>query len=240
MRRFRGLIESPFPPPTDMIWVYNHEMKYYSGGQWLSISNPTELANPEGLEASVIAPVIKVGNTTEDKANNIKVCSEYSTNDIISVDIEGTLYGKHYDVVGVYHNGTVSILEGNHCTVFDIDFNDGTVTINSKYDTSKLLPYVDLEIGNSDTVKSYNLERLSLGHFFVSIDYGYGVGTWNPTNGGQAHIVTAYGNTVYYNIDKDGSVTKALESPDIYLEYKNLGGTKSSEEFIQELINLFD
>ena len=46
MRRFRGLIENPFPPSTDMIWVYNHEMKYYSRGQWLSISNPIDLLTP--------------------------------------------------------------------------------------------------------------------------------------------------------------------------------------------------
>ena len=246
MRRFRGLIESPFPPSTDMIWVYNHEMKYYSGGQWLSISNPTSITNVEGSEASVIAPVIRVGNTTEDKTNNIKVCSEYSTNDVVSVDIEGTLYGKHYDVVGVYHNGTVSILEGNHCTVFDIDFNDGTVTIDSRYDTSQLLPYTILEIGDSSVTASRNLEKLqaqtltgvTANVFFLGVNYGYGVGTWNPTNGGQAHVVTAYGNTVYYTISAEGVVTKAVESPDLYLEYVNAGGKKTSTEFVQELIDL--
>lgn len=243
MRRFRGIIESPTAPPTDMIWILNHEFRYYSGGKWLLINNPVNLET-----SGITSPIIKVGNTSEDKANNLSVCSEYSTSDVVTMNIEGTLYDKYYDVLGVYHNGTVSILEGNHCTVFDVNFDTGEVTLDSRYDTSQLLPYIILEIGNSDEFKTINLERLrsqsvagvTANTFFVGIDYGYGVGTWNPTSGGQAHIVTAYGNTVYYNIDKDGSVTKALESPDIYLEYKNLGGTKSSEEFIQELINLFD
>lgn len=238
MRRFKGIIESPIPPQKDMIWLNQGIFKYCSGGKWIEVSNKVELDNVEGVEASVIAPVIKISNTTEDKQNNINVCSSLSTTEVISVDIEGTMYGIKYDVVGVYHNGTVSVLEGNHCTVFDIDFNTGEVTLDSKYDTSKFLPYVDLEIGNSEVTKAYNLERLQLGHFFVAMDYGYGVGTWDPTNGGQAHVVTAYGNTIYYSLGADGTVTKALESPDTYLDYINNGGTKSPSEFIVELVNL--
>jgi hypothetical protein len=83
----------------------------------------------------------------------------------------------------------------------------------------RVAPYVDLQIGNSDEVKQYNMERLQIGPFFTNIDYGFGVGTWNPTSGGTAHIVTAYGNTVYYNISEDGIVTKEFEAPDLYYEY---------------------
>lgn len=238
MRRLAGIIESPTAPPTNMVWLYRNEFRYYNNGKWVLIgSGPVSLSNPEG-EATFTAPVIKLGNTTEDKQNNIKVCSEYSTNEVISVDVEGTLYGITYDVVGVYHNGTVSILEGNHCTVFDIDFNTGQVTLDSKYDTSKMLTYVDLEIGNSAETKAYNLERLRLGHFFVQIDYGYGVGSWNPSTGGHAHIVTAYGTTVYYSLSADGTVSKAIESVDIYLEYVNQGGTLSPSEFVSDLVTL--
>lgn len=246
MRRFRGIVESPTAPPTDMVWLHKHEFKYFSNGKWLTIINPVQFVNPETGEASITAPVIKLGNTTTDKQNNIKVCSELSTTDVVSVDIEGTFHGLYYDVVGVYHNGTVSVLEGNHCTVFDINFNDGTVTLDSKYDTSQFLPYTILEIGNSEYVKTANLERLraqavtgvTATTFFVGIDYGYGVGNWNSSTGGQAHIVTAYGNTVYYNITEDGEVTKGLESPDIYLDYVNAGGKKTHSEFINELVDL--
>ena len=75
-------------------------------------------------------------------------------------------------------------------------------------------------------------------HFFVQVDYGYGVGSWNPGTGGHAHIVTAYGNTVYYTLAADGTVSKEIESPDLYLEYVNQGGKLSPTEFVSELVTL--
>ena len=237
MKRFRYIIQDINAPSQEDIWLKDGKLYYFSDG-WKSLEDRVSLANTEGQEAKLIAPVIKLSNTTEDKAQNITTCSEISITEVISVDVEGTINGITYDVVGIYHNGTVSILEGNKVTVFDIYFNDGTVTIDSKYDTSKLLPYVDLEIGDSDTVKQYNQEHLPTGSFFVAIDYGYGTGTWNSTSGGTAHIVTATGNTVYYNISADGSVTKLLESPDLYWEYTQMGGTKTPTQFAIALTDL--
>ena len=237
MKRFRYIIQDINAPSQEDIWLKDGKLYYFSDG-WKSLEDRVSLANTEGQEAKLIAPVIKLSNTTEDKAQNITTCSEISITEVISVDVEGTINGITYDVVGIYHNGTVSILEGNKVTVFDIDFNDGTVTIDSKYDTSKLLPYVDLEIGDSDTVKQYNKEHLPTGSFFVAIDYGYGTGTWNSTSGGTAHIVTATGKTVYYNISAAGSVTKLLESPDLYWEYTQMGGTKTPTQFAIALTDL--
>ena len=237
MKRFRYIIQDVNAPSQEDIWLKDGKLYYFSNG-WKSLEDRVSLANTEGQEAKITAPVIKLSNTTEDKAQNITTCSEISTTEVISVDVEGTINGITYDAVGIYHNGTVSILEGNKVTVFDIDFNDGTVTIDSKYDTSKLLPYVDLEIGDSDTVKQYNKEHLPTGSFFVAIDYGYGTGTWNSTSGGTAHIVTATGNTVYYNISAEGSVTKLLESPDLYWEYTQMGGTKTPTQFAIALADL--
>lgn len=237
MKRFRYIIQDVNAPSQEDIWLKDGKLYYFSNG-WKSLEDRVSLANTEGQEAKITAPVIKLSNTTEDKAQNITTCSEISTTEVISVDVEGTINSITYDAVGIYHNGTVSILEGNKVTVFDIDFNDGTVTIDSKYDTSKLLPYVDLEIGDSDTVKQYNKEHLPTGSFFVAIDYGYGTGTWNSASGGTAHIVTATGNTVYYNISADGSVTKLLESPDLYWEYTQMGGTKTSTQFAIALTDL--
>ena len=239
MKRFRYIIQDINAPSQEDIWLKDGKLYYFSDG-WKSLEDRVSLANTEGQEAKITAPVIKLSNTTEDKAQNITTCSEISTTEVISVDVEGTINGITYDAVGIYHNGTVSILEGNKVTVFDVDFNDGTVTIDSKYDTSKLLPYVDLEIGDSDIVKQYNKEHLLTGSFFVAIDYGYGTGTWNSTNGGTAHIVTATGNTVYYNISAEGSVTKLLESPDLYWEYTQMGGTKTPTQFAIALTGLID
>lgn len=79
---------------------------------------------------------------------------------------------------------------------------------------------VELEIGNSESVKANNLTKLqaiqSVDHlFFADIDYGYGAAKWLPTTGGEAFIVTSSGRAVIYTIDKDGSVTKASTDIDL-------------------------
>ena len=102
------------------------------------------------------------------------------------------------------------------------------------------LDLIKLSIGDTSAVRSSNLKKLITGQFFTEINYGYGVGTWNSTNGGHAHIVTAYGNTVYYVIGVDGSVTKEAETPDIYYDYINAGGTKTMAEFVSALKDLID
>lgn len=67
---------------------------------------------------------------------------------------------------------------------------------------------VRLEIGDSNEVKAYNLEQLKNGFFFTQLDYGYGVGTWQSSTGGFAHVTTAYGNEVFYTIGADGAIAK--------------------------------
>lgn len=79
---------------------------------------------------------------------------------------------------------------------------------------------IELEIGNSESVKTNNLAKLqaiqSVDHlFFADIDYGYGAAKWLPTTGGEAFIVTSSGRAVIYNIGKDGSVTKASTDIDL-------------------------
>ena len=79
---------------------------------------------------------------------------------------------------------------------------------------------VELEIGNSESIKANNLAKLqaiqSVDHlFFADIDYGYGAAKWLPTTGGEAFIVTSSGRAVIYTIGKDGSVTKASTDIDL-------------------------
>ena len=79
---------------------------------------------------------------------------------------------------------------------------------------------IELEIGNSESVKANNLAKLqaiqSVDHlFFADIDYGYGAAKWLPTTGGEAFIVTSSGRAVIYTIGKDGSVTKASTDIDL-------------------------
>lgn len=67
-----------------------------------------------------------------------------------------------------------------------------------------------LEIGDSEEIKRINMKILKEAgnHFFTAINYGYGVGTYQSGVGGFAHVTTAYGNEVFYDISKDGAVIK--------------------------------
>nr|DAH89408.1 MAG TPA: Head fiber protein [Caudoviricetes sp.] len=69
---------------------------------------------------------------------------------------------------------------------------------------------VPLEIGDSEEIKRANMKILKEtgNHFFTAINYGYGVGTYQSGVGGFAHVTTAYGNEVFYDISKDGAVIK--------------------------------
>ena len=81
-------------------------------------------------------------------------------------------------------------------------------------------PIIELEIGNSESVKANNLAKLQDIQsvdplFFANIDYGYGTAKWLPTTGGEAFIVTSSGRAVIYTIGNDGSVTKASTDIDL-------------------------
>lgn len=81
-------------------------------------------------------------------------------------------------------------------------------------------PIIELEIGNSESVKANNLAKLQAiqsvdNLFFANIDYGYGAAKWLPTTGGEAFIVTSSGRAVIYTIGNDGSVTRASTDIDL-------------------------
>lgn len=98
--------------------------------------------------------------------------------------------------------------------------NGKWVTITGGESSDQKEPIIELEIGNSESVKANNLVKLqaiqSVDHlFFANIDYGYGAAKWLPTTGGEAFIVTSSGRAVIYTIGKDGSVTKASTDIDL-------------------------
>lgn len=94
--------------------------------------------------------------------------------------------------------------------VDSLDKEMGTVNNDIKKLQSSKLTCLQLQIGNSDEVKQANLRELQgiAGFFFAELDYGYGVGTYQSSTGGFAHVVTARDNNTYYDIAADGSITK--------------------------------
>lgn len=98
--------------------------------------------------------------------------------------------------------------------------NGKWVTIAGGGTSDQKEPIIELEVGNSESVKTNNLAKLqaiqSVDYlFFANIDYGYGAAKWLPTTGGEAFIVTSSGRAIIYTIGNDGSVTKASTDIDL-------------------------
>lgn len=77
-----------------------------------------------------------------------------------------------------------------------------------------------LEIGDSAEVSERNLEKLRANageHFLCNLDYGYGVGRWNPTDGGSSVIMTSEGIKTSWYLAPDGSISKIEDEilPDV-------------------------
>lgn len=91
-----------------------------------------------------------------------------------------------------------------------LDKEMGTANNDIKKLQSSKLTCLQLQIGNSAEVKQHNLKELQgiAGFFFTELDYGYGVGTYQSSTGGFAHVVTAHDNNTYYDIAADGSIAK--------------------------------
>ena len=54
-------------------------------------------------------------------------------------------------------------------------------------------------------------------HFLCNLDYGYGVGRWNPTDGGSSVIMTSEGIKTSWDLAPDGSISKIEDEilPDV-------------------------
>lgn len=150
--------------------------------------------------------------------------------------VEST-YAPSHDMIWIYNNELKYFTNGKWELM-----NNPKVTEPEKGSVTKdnnTLSYITLEVGKTKKIKSNNLNNIKEGTTnFVNINNGFGVYIFEPNTGGQAHIITAYGNTIYYSINSDGSIEKGFESPDIYLDYVNAGGKKSRENFIKDLVDL--
>lgn len=117
-------------------------------------------------------------------------------------------------VPAIYHNAHLYSILGGKLKVYNIDTNEptvGKITELKTVDLTLLPTYIDLELGNSTAVKAYNLEQLqkvSGTQFFVHVDFGIGVGSFNSGRGGETTIQTAEGDRVHYQITAEGECRK--------------------------------
>lgn len=163
---------------------------------------------------SGVDETIYLDNSDESKAKNLEVTAKYSTNQSIPVIVTNN---NGLKCIGNYFNGTITFVVDGALKIENVSFKTGETSSFASIDIDKLEEYTHLEIGDSAEIKAFNIEQLHTGTQLVSIDYGYGVATWNSTDGGVANINKANGHVVTYNIAADGTVTKVKEGENAIL-----------------------
>lgn len=171
-------------------------------------------------------------DTNISSLNHILDNNNDPLNTYIPVNIEGDfgVGGWAAFCPAVYYNAHIYALLGGNLVVYNIDTNEGPdkgmITKLKTIDLTLLPAYIDLELGNSATVKAYNLEQLQKvtgTQFFVHADYGIGVGSFNSGSGGETTIQTAGGERVHYLITAEGECVKQADRFEHSDLFYNLG-----------------
>lgn len=204
-----NVVKSEYAPKDiTALWLKKESGKaslfWFDGLKWCAL---TSSASGEDGKQTMF-DVIYTDGSDESKSSNLEFLKKYGVDKSIPVLVQNK---NGQNVVGNYYNGTITALVDDALHVIDVSFDTGDVTGMTDIDISKIEEYTHLEIGDSTEVKTFNVEQLKTGTQLVSIDYGYGVATWNSTSGGTANITTANGHIVTYSIAADGTVTKTDE-----------------------------
>lgn len=223
MRKFAGIIESITPPPTNCLWLANGELKANINGEWVTVcSENTENNNDKIviLDLSEQQTIDYVGSQAVTIENDNLIGGA----DTIVIRLHDGAFQILNNIFGfgsnfVYKGDMTDPKSFNEGITYSskIIYAEGFLNIESGTFTFRLIntdipnDIIGLEIGNSTDVKNHNiaiLNKYNLPYFFTQLDYGYGVGTFNGSDGGFIHIINAYGNDIFYTIGIDGSISK--------------------------------
>lgn len=213
MRRFRDIIESPFPVPTNALWLKGSDLKGFINGKWTTIGGTGGGINPD-VNSNILEVDLTEGQFLNILGGNTVVINVEEANtsyDVIKLKVVNHSYflSRTIQANGTARYITETITVEDETSVINqiqAVVSQGVVSFSTKF--VRIPEIIKLKIGNTDSVKAYNLEQLKNGFFFTQLDYGYGVGTWQSSTGGFAHVTTAYGNEVFYTINIDGSIVQ--------------------------------
>lgn len=213
MKTIRTLVVSPNAPDTNSIWLYKGTMKYFNNGVWTTVGGTGGGINPD-VSSNILEVDLTEGQFLSILGGNTVVINVEEANtsyDVIKLRVVNHSYflSRTIQANGTarYITETITV-EGETSVINQIQavVSQGVISFSTKF--VRIPEIIKLEIGNTDTIKAHNLEQLKNGFFFTQLDYGYGVGTWQSSTGGFAHVTTAYGNEVFYTINIDGSIVK--------------------------------
>lgn len=218
---------------------YTLLLNLFDGGrlpEHTSKSLVTENALTELLPPWISNPISFFIGRDQDNLESLNNISSYPDhqNKTFGCYISGVVNSLHIEdyVPAIYCNGEISTVINGKLYLFNIDSSTGQITVKKVTDLTLLPTYIDLEIGNTNNIKQYNLEQLlkvTGTQFFVHADYGIGVGSFNTNVGGEATINTAHGSRVHYIINADGSCEKDEDHYDHSDLFYDLGSISISD-----------
>lgn len=182
-----------------------------------------EAKNDDNLEVTAYGKSLRTIIFTQSEDENLETLNGLTITDNYNCILELS----NTDLVqGSYYNGTITGIYDAKLTKWDVNFDTGHITQAKQIDVEQIASIVELQVASVGTPEAeLNLERLRAtlgGHFFCDIDHGLGVGTFQDGVGGYAHITTAYGVDVYYNISPAGQITVDTTKQDINLVIQDL------------------
>lgn len=231
MRKFDNIIQSETPPNTRGLWLKENELLIFSKGKWRPLIEMQAYATMDYLSKyqPYITDIMFIIGGDNSLARQQFEAYEY---DYLSAYIPVMLVNgpnqAKFAALGMYYNGQITVITDGKLIIYNVDYNDDTwpVCQVKTVDLTLLPTYVDLELGNSASIKAYNREQLlkvAGTQFFVHADYGIGVGSWHANTGGAATINTANGDRVHYVITSEGECKADDEHFDHSELFFNLG-----------------
>lgn len=115
MRRFRDIIESPFPVPTDCLWIEGTNLKGFINGNWVNLGGNDRKINWSNIEGVPEFAAVATTGSYDDLSNKPTIPSAYTlpvaTASVlggVKSSTTGTTPGRDY-LVGVNSDGTMKV-----------------------------------------------------------------------------------------------------------------------------------
>lgn len=115
MRRFRDIIESPFPVPTNCLWIKGTNLKGFINGNWVNLGGNDRKINWSDIEGVPEFAAVATTGSYDDLSNKPTIPSAYTlpvaTASVlggVKSSTTGTTPDRDY-LVGVNSDGTMKV-----------------------------------------------------------------------------------------------------------------------------------
>lgn len=164
MRRFRDIIESPFPVPTNCLWIKGTNLKGFINGNWVNLGGNEKKINWNDIEGVPDFAAVATTGSYNDLLNKPNIPSTYilpvATSSVlggVKSATTGTTSGRDYNVQ-INVDGTMKV---------NVPWTDNNTTYSTA--TSSTLGLV--KIGYTESGKNYPVELDGDGKMYVNVPW---------------------------------------------------------------------